>query len=148
MKETLFQICIVLTITMFVFTLCVHYVSGLGIYNDVEIQGGLEPGSEADESVRRATESSDYESGFNVTTMWALVLTGAGAVGILVAWLTHSTAIIGVFIFSAAFWSSYVNTLGILNIGNFVDSNFILIGTTVMIMIFIGAVAGMLSGSG
>ena len=80
--------------------------------------------------------------------MWALVLTGAGAVGILVAWLTHSTAIIGVFIFSAAFWSSYVNTLGILNIGNFVDSNFILIGTTVMIMIFIGAVAGMLSGSG
>lgn len=148
MKQTLFQVCLVLTISMFIFTLCVHYVSGLGIYGDTNIQGGLNPGDDVNETIKRATQSPDRPGGFNITTMWALVLTAAGAAGILVAWLTHSTAIIGVFVFSAAFWAAYINMLGILEIGNFLDPSFVFIGTATMSFVFIGAVAGMLSGSG
>lgn len=148
MKETFFQVCLILTISMFIFTLCVHYVSGLGIYSDTNIQGGVNPGDDANETVQRVTGSPDYPDGFSIDLMWGLVLTGVGAVGIVVAWLTHSTAIIGVFIFSAVFWASYINMMGILNIGNYIDPNFMVIGHTVMVMVFIGAVAGMLSGSG
>ena len=146
--KSFFQICVFITICMFLFTLSVQYVNGLGIYGDISIQSGSALGDAYNETIQNATVSPDYSDGINLTTVWALVLTAAGAAGILVAWITRSTAIIGVFIFSAAFWASYVNTLGILQIGGFVDPNFVLIGTAGMGMVWIGAVAGMLSGSG
>ena len=152
MKETFFQICIMFTIGMFIFSLCVHYVSGLGLYGDTDLSQGLDIGDDANSTIRSATKSNDYLGGIGVDVVFGLVLTGAGIAGIVVAWLTHSTAIIGVFIFSAAFWAAYLNTLGILNIGfgasSFIDPGFVLIGTAGMGMIWIGAIAGMLSGSG
>ena len=146
--RTFFQICTTFTIIMFMFTLAVSWVSGLGIYGDADIDGGISVGNNASDSVKNATISPDYKSGFTLDIMWALVLTGAGITGILVAWLTHSTAIIGVFLFSAAFWASYVNCIGIVNIGGWIDPSFLLIATGGMGLIWIGGVAGMLSGSG
>jgi len=147
LKNSLFQICIIITISLFVFNLCVHYVSGMGVF-PTGATGGFEPGDDSNETLQRSTVGPDYPGGITMTSMWGFVLTAAGAVGLLVAWLTHSTSVLGVFIFSVAFWASYINTIGIINIGNYIPSGFILIGTAAMGLIWIGAVAGMLSGSG
>jgi len=146
--RTFFQICVTFTIIMFMFTLAVNWVAGLGIFGGVGVEGGIEVGDDFNETVNTATQSPDYPTGFTMSTMWALVLTAAGAAGIVVAWLTHSTAIIGVFLFSAAFWASYLNCLNIVNLGGWMDAGFLLIATGGMAMIWIGSVAGMLSGSG
>jgi len=150
MKETFFQICVMITIMMFVFSLAVSYVSGLGIYGDVEVKQGvnIDDDSNANDTVHSVTKSPDYLGGLGVNNIFIIVLTGAGIAGLVIAWLLHSAAILGVFVFSAAFWASYGNMLSIINVGSYVDSSFILIGTSGMAMIWIGAVAGMLTGSG
>lgn len=145
--NTFFQICAYLTIVMFIFTLCVHYVVGLDIF-PVDVTQGLQPGETANESFNKTTVQPDYPMGLDMNTIWALIFTGAGIGGLLIAWFTHSTSVIGVFLFSVVFWASYINTLGILHIGAFIDPNFITIITGGMFFIFTGAIIGMLTGSG
>jgi len=77
--------------------------------------------------------------------MWLAVLFGTGILGLFLAWAMHSAVPIGVWLFSSVFWSSYGNALGVLDI---VPAEFRLIGTAVMLFIWVGAVAGMFSGSG
>jgi len=60
----------------------------------------------------------------------------------------RSPVFAGIFLFGTVFWASYVNTMIVLNLGNFVPTEFLLIGTVAMMFVFSGAVVGMLSGSG
>lgn len=145
--SSFFQICVYLTIIMFIFSLSVSYVSGLGVF-PVSVESGFQSGDNFSGSFENVTKQPEYLGGLSMDLIWGLVLTGSGLAGLFLAWLTRSTAIIGVFIFSIAFWAAYVNTLGILNIGNYIDPNLIGIGTAAMGFIWIGAIAGMLSGSG
>ena len=81
-------------------------------------------------------------------SLWGLV-TGLGvAAGLVIGKLTGSTAPIGIFIFSDAFWTSYNATLHILTIGNYLPDSFILLATVGVTFLFIAAVIGMLTGSG
>jgi len=146
--NTLFQVCIRLTIIMFILTLSIQYVDGMGIYSSTPISEGMVDGDTSDDAYNRATESPENEEGFPMSLMWASVFAGAGSVGLVVSYFTRSPAILGVFVFSGAFWASYINTLSVLNIGNYIDTGFIAIGTAAMFFIWSGAVAGMLSGSG
>lgn len=147
MKDTLFQICVSLTILMFLFTLSVQYVSGLGIFSDEPIIQGVDTKT-GSESYSQATQSPDYENGYPANLMWATIFAGAGGLGLVLSYFTQSPSILGVFVFSASFWASYVNTLNVIRIGSFIDPNFMFIGTAAMFFIWAGAVAGMLSGSG
>jgi len=146
--NSLFQVCVRLTVIMFVLTLCIQYVDGMNIYSDTPVVQGVIEGDGSNETYSKATESPENSGGFPISIMWASVFAGAGSIGLLVSWLTRSPSMLGVFVFSAAFWASYANTLGVLNIGNYVDLGFIAIGTAAMFFIWSGAVAGMLSGSG
>ena len=93
--------------------------------------------------------SPDYETGVVMDNIW-LIIIGTGGIAIFLAWITHSTSIIGVYIFAFVFWASYSNIVSMLYNNNFLGDlwGFVLIGTAGMTFIFIGAVAGMLSGSG
>jgi len=142
LKQTLFQICIIITLSLFIFNLSVHYVSGMGIF-DTGSHSGIVPGDDGNTTFSSVTQDNTGMNG-----IWALVLTGAGLGGLVVAWMTHSTAILGVSIFSVAFWAAYLNTITILGIGNYIPEGFLLIGTAGMGFVWAGAIAGMLSGSG
>ena len=132
---------------MVIFTLSVNFVNALDIFPD-KAQAGIQPGDSSNETMGKFTEQADYPSGFFMDNLWAVVLTATGAIGIVVAWITKSTAIIGVYVFSVIFWASYINALSIINLANYVPLSFIGIGTGGMLFVWIGAVAGMLSGSG
>ena len=130
-----------ITVAMFIFTLCVNFVSASGIF-PVKVESGFD----INESNR--TETLYLISGQNITDLWGwaagLVIVGA----IIVGWLTKSTAILGVYIFSVTFWTSYVTMLGITDIGNYVPPDIIFIGSAGLMFIWVGAIIGMLSGSG
>jgi len=83
--------------------------------------------------------------------MWGIATGGAIAVSVVFAILTHSTNMIGVWLFGTFFWSSYASIIGMLFTFDFLSSGaglilatMITIGMTIM---FVGAVIGMLSGS-
>lgn len=144
--NTFFQLCVYFTICMFVFILCVHYVSGLEVFPTVET--GFQEQVGVNETFQEVTSSPDYASGVNMNLIWGMIFTGAGLGSLLIAWFTHSTSVIGVFLFSIVFWASYINMLMILHIGNWIPLDFIGVVTGGIVFIFVGAIIGMLTGSG
>lgn len=146
--NTLYQTCVYFCICMTIFTVSLSFVNGLGVF-DISMEGGFVPGSSSEETFKDLTNITDEkgeEGGMDF--LWASVLTASGFGGLVIAWITRSTTILGVYVFSAVFWVSYINSMSILNIGGYLPLGFIAIGTTAMLFIWAGAVAGMLSGSG
>lgn len=144
--KTLFQTCVIICITMIVFTLAINFVSGLGVFETYE--SGFDSSGDTDTIFNSTTNLESDDGGSGMDALWAAVLGGAGLGAIVLAWVTRSPVIIGVYIFSAIFWASYINALSVININNWIPAGFLLIGTVAMVFIFGGAVAGMLSGSG
>jgi len=149
--NTFFQVCIFTCIALVIFTLSINFVSALNVFG-VPVQMGFEPGDAANETFEDLTNVT-YETQEGITlsgmdALWMVILGGGIGIGLVVAWLTHSTAILGVFVFSSIFWASYVRSLGVLNVGGYLPGGFILIGTVAFGFVWAGAIAGMLSGSG
>lgn len=151
--NTFFQVCIFTCIALVIFTLSINFVDSLNVFG-VPVQMGFEPEGTANETFEQLTNVT-YETQEGITlsgmdALWMIILGGGVGIGLVVAWLTHSTSILGVFVFSSIFWASYARSLGVLNVGGLLDpiSGFILIGTVAMGFVWAGAVAGMLSGSG
>jgi len=129
------------TIILLIFTLSVNFVSAANFFG-TNVPSGVD--------LNTSSENSTFISltGESTTDLWLLVLVAAGAGGIVVAWLTHSTAILGVYLFSIIFWGSYGTMLGVTKIGNYIPAAFLFIATAALIFVFMGAIIGMLSGSG
>jgi len=144
MKEsnTFFQICVNICLCLVILTLSINFVVELNIF-PVDMGSGLTPSDTTNETMENITGRIG-----GVQNIWLMVYTGAGIGGLVIAWITRSTTVLGVYIFGAVFWISYIRCLSILNLGQYLPVGFIMIGTTAMGFVFIGAIAGMLSGSG
>jgi len=129
------------TIIILIFTLCVNFVSATGFF-PVEVETGIELNETS------GNQTFFTLTGDSTTDLWAIVISGAGAIGLVVAWITRSPAILGVYLFSTVFWISYINMWGITNLGNYIPLAFSSIAHGAMLFLWIGAVAGMLSGGG
>jgi len=152
MKEsnTYFQICVSLTIAIVVFTLAVNFVVGLGVF-PVDIEMGFVSGRTANETFADLTNTTvSVDAGIitGMDALWVMVLTGGGLASLFVAWITRSTTILGVYVLSAVFWTSYIRCNSILNFGQYLPNEFLVMGHVVVFFVFAGAVGGMLSGSG
>ena len=154
MKElsTFYQICVYITITMVLFTLAVNFVSAMNIF-----QTGIDVGKDVSGNSSNIFSSFTDVSSEGYTGMnaiWNLLLGSAIglAAGAFLGLLMHSTVFMGIGLFSGVFWSSYINTIGIINVNNWLMtyplSLFVVLGTVGMMFIFAGAIIGMLSGSG
>lgn len=144
LKNTFFQICIVIVLTLIIFNLAVAWINTLGVFQTT-VDAGITTGSNSNATMSGITDQP-------ITSIWDFVLTGtltgAAAAGLVLTWLTRSTTILGIWIFSVIFWAAYLNTIGILELYNYIPIGFILIGTVGMLFIWAAAIAGMLSGSG
>jgi len=131
---------------MIVFNLVIAFIGGLGAF-DVEGIGGTGIISES-EALGTFTTLADDDEPFAMSDFWTgligLELLGAG----LVAILTRSLTIVGVYIFGAVFWTSYGMSHEILSYGGYIPGDFLAIFGICMMFLFIAAVIGMLTGSG
>jgi len=128
---------------MVVFTLAINFVNSLEVFPIYE--SGFEPGGNSSDTFTNIT-NVEYENDFGF--MAILVLFGGVGAAIVLGALIRSPVYLGIALFAAVFWASYINALGVININNWIPAGFLLIGTVVMIFIFAGAIIGMLSGSG
>ena len=82
------------------------------------------------------------------TDMWFMITTiGAGA-ALAFSWMVHSLTPLGLYLFGVAFWSSYNGTVTLLSMNGWIPGDLILIATVGMAFLFIGAIIGMITGSG
>jgi len=126
---------------MLIFTLCVNFVSTTGFFDS-----SVEVGPDINETSGNQTMLNI--AGYTVDTVWAALFSVALIGGIALAWITHSTAVIGVYFFSVIFWASYVNMWGVVNLGNYVPPEFSTIAHASILFLWVGAIIGMFSGSG
>lgn len=153
--KSLYQSCVTITIAVIVFTLALNFINGLNVFS-TQVQGGFGIEDTAPDQFRYlANISNETESDLGMDDLWIVLLMGAGMGGIVIAWITRSPVIIGVYVFSVVFWASYMNAVGIISSILSVDGDistqmvsFLFIGTVAMFFVFAGAVTGMLSGSG
>ena len=133
-----------ITIAMLIFSLAINFVSASEFF-PVEAETGFD--------INESNSSDIFQilTGRSPSGIWTILI-GASAVAlvgsVVLAFLTHSTAIIGVYIFSIVFWASYMNMMWVVGIGGYVPAGLQLIGTASLIFIWMGAIIGMLSGSG
>lgn len=142
--NTAFQACMYITIVILIFTLAVNFVSASGFF-PVEAEMGFD--------INESNSSGIFEilTGQSPIGIWAMLI-GSSAVALIgsvvLAFITRSTAVIGVYIFSVVFWASYMTMLYGLDLSNYIPVGLQLIATASLIFIWMGAIIGMLSGSG
>ena len=146
--NTFFQTCIYICVGLIVLTMSINFVNAMDIF-DFGMEAGFSSGTDFEDLTDvnyTGDDTNDPDAGMK--GLWLIMLTGAGIGGLTVAWITKSPVILGVFIFSAVFWASYINAAAVLHFGGFIPVGFLAIGTAIMGFFWAGAIAGMLSGSG
>lgn len=156
MRETFFQLCVIFSFLLIIFTLSINFINAIGVFGDTSVETGIDT-EVAD------VDADEYETSDNIFSkithlsggseyIWTTIMGVAGIISIGVAILMHSAVPVGIWIFSSVFWTSYVHTLGVVNVNNIFStspmSGFLAIITVGMIVIYMGALAGMFSGSG
>ena len=138
--NSLFRTCIYICILVIIFTLVINFVEGMGAF-PMETSMGTEV--DEDNALQSITGLSGGMEG-----IW-LIATGIGAgVAVLLSWVSHSLTPIGVYLFSEVFWTSWVRMHSVFSSGGYIPSDLFVIFYVVVIFLFIGAVIGMITGSG
>jgi len=140
---SLFQACFYFCLAVAIATLFINIVQGLNVFGNPDIgQGVVIGGNESNVF----TSLTGLTGGFEY--VWGLAV-GLGLAGsAILAWATHSTIPIGVYLFGTLFWTSYSRLISVISIGDYIPADFLLGITVAMMFLFAGAVIGMLSGGG
>lgn len=149
--NTFSALCIAACVFMIFVGFSFGFVDAMGVF-PVEQASPFDATDDSLEIVENLSQNiTGTEGRMSWSTMWGIV-TGAmliGAIGISL--ITHTTNLIGVYIFGTFFWSSWINVVGILDTFDFLASaaglvllTMITVGMSIM---FIGAIVGMLSGA-
>lgn len=139
--STLYQNCFYFCVVIIIATLSINFVSGLMVFSGAPIVMGVDVG---DNSTNAFTMLTGLSGGMEY--MWGLAVGTGLAITSFIAWSTHSTAPIAVWLFSTVFWTSYLRAISIT--GGFIPGDFLLIGTVGLSCMFVGAVIGIFGGSG
>jgi len=139
--NTFFQTCIYLCITIIVFCTALAFVNALDIYTDVEA------GPFIDDTPDNVFSSiSGFDGGMEF--VWLSLVTAGGLGALVVAKMTQSTNMIGVWLFSSVFWTSYNNAISVIDVNSWIPGDFLLMFTVAFLFLWVGAVIGILTGSG
>lgn len=141
--SSFYQKSVYFTIIMFIFILAFNFIQALSIFGAVPI--GPTIGSDPQEYTNNTFGS--IVSFQNIWTAGSSIALGGS---IVTAILTGSMIAVGVYLFSVTFWTGFTSMYLIFS-SLFVGSTmtmFLGIGFAIMLIIFIAAVIGMLSGSG
>lgn len=141
----LLKTCLYICMLLIIFTLVVNFIDSTSAF-DTKIDSGVESQTTDSGVLEVFTNSPDQ----TVNNIWLVAVGGSliGAVGL--AYLTHSIVPVGIHLFSTVFWTSYLRAWNVMSAGSFTDdiSGLMLVFTAAIMFLFIGAIVGMLTGSG
>ena len=141
--SSFYQKSVYFTIIMFIFILIFNFIQALSIF-------GVAPIGPVIGNDPQQYTNSTFGSIVSFQNIWSV---GAGVAisgAVLTAILTGSMIAVGVYLFSVTFWTGFASMYLIFS-SLFIGSTmtmFLGVGFAIMLVIFIAAVIGMLSGSG
>jgi len=138
--NTFFRIALFICLFLVIVNLGWSFIRATGAFGDVA-EAGI-TGSDSNDVFYAFTGFSGGMAGIFAVGV-SLGAIGAG----LASWATKSVVPMGVYLFSVIFWSSYNSSLNIMAVSQIPGSMTILITVGIM-FVFVGAVIGMLTGSG
>jgi len=141
--KSFFQIAIIITFIMFIFSLVASFVSSLGVfpYNADDL------GQSIDEDTDFLVRFTDLGSPtINAIFLGVTGLTFLGAVALAV--LTRSVVPIGLHLFGLVFWHSWTKTSMVLSYGGYIPPELLVIFTVGVMFVFIASIVGILTGGG
>ena len=139
---SIFQACFYFCLAIAIATLFINVVQGLNVFSNPNIETGVNLGSNASNAftaITGLTGGLEYFWGLSVGV--GLAITG------IIAYATHSTIPIGIYLFGTLFWTSYTRLISIIG-GYNIPGDFIMGITVALMILFAGAVVGLLSGGG
>ena len=139
---TFYQTAIYLCLALMIFSLAAAVVDATDAF-DTDSSIGTDVNSTSN-----ALESLTGLSDPNMNAIWAAATALSGIGAIALAWITHSVTPVGIWIFGEVFWTSLIRTLNILAMGSYLSIEFIIMVQVIVIVLFIAAIIGMLTGSG
>ena len=139
--STFFQTCIYLCILIIILTFSISFINGLKLFTSSE--SGISTEKESNNVLELV---SGFEGGFEY--IWLTLLTATGLGALVVAKITQSTNMIGVWLFSGIFWTSYNKCISVVSVNNWIPAEFLLIFTVAILFLWVAAITGMLTGSG
>jgi len=140
--NTFFRIAIFLCLALLVFTLAINFVNWTEAF-PIDVDSGIS-GVHGNDTLSKLTSLSDP----NMNFLWAICTTVTGAAAIGISVLTRSIVPVGVYVFGAVFWTSWIRMWSITQIGSLLPVELTSIFFIAAIFLFIAAVVGMLTGSG
>ena len=142
--NTFFRTCVYICIGIIIFTLCINVANGLmEDFYPMTLEGGSS-GINQSNALSKVTGLDNP----NMNNLWLLAIGVGLAIGGIWSYLARSVTPIGVVLFSEVFWTSWIRMQNILSMGDWLNGDIILVFTVVVMMLFIAAVIGMLTGSG
>jgi len=138
---TFYRTAVWICIAIIVFTLAINVVNSMEAF-PTDYEGGT-TGITSENALEQI---SGLEGGME--GIWALGV-GLGAIGVVaLVFVSKQISPIGIYIFSTVFWTSWLRMFAVLNIGEYIPAELLLLFTVGVLFIFIAAVIGMLTGSG
>jgi hypothetical protein len=135
-----FKIAVYFCLIMIIFTLCVNFVSALNIFpttpSGVDVTG-TDPAD-------IFTQISGFSGGMQY--LWLTLLSATGILTLAIAKVVGSTNIIGVYLFSAVFWTSFNRCMTVIHIGNWIPLDFLAIFIVAITFIWVAAIISMFTG--
>jgi len=122
---------------MIIFTLCFNFISALNI-----LQTSTTTNIDLTTSANNIfSQISGFSGG--IEYVWVSILTIAGISSFILAKILNSVSIIGVYLLSAVFWTSFNRCLAFININNFIPSELLTIIIVPLLFIWVAAIIGM-----
>jgi len=142
--KTMFQLCFYFCIVLILFNLGWGFVRGIeGVWSEEGTDQNVIESDTEEGIINEITGLSVSD-----LSIWGM-LTGVGLIAAgAFSWMVQSLSPIGIYIFSVGFWASYNGTATIIGMHGWLPGDFILLITVGMFFLFLGAVIGMISGSG
>lgn len=142
MSNTYYQISVQIVFLMLIFSLLASFIAGFGGFPFTE-ELGISLNSDSS-FLTKLTGLED--ANMNAIFIGVTGLTFLGAVGLAVA--TRSVTPIGLHLYSLVFWTSWTKLSVILSYGGYIPNGFLIIFTVGVMVVFIAAIVGMLTGAG
>lgn len=138
--SSFFRIAVYFCLMMIIFTLAINFVSALNIFSNVDSGVGVDLSSSHADIFEKL---SGFTGG--IQYLWVILLTAGGVATIIIAKIVGSTNIIGVYVFSSIFWTSFNRCLTVVNIGSFVPPTFITIFVVAIFFVWVASLISMLT---
>lgn len=137
--DNLFQLCFFYCLFLSLFMIAISIVNDLNLFTPVA--SGVSIAGKTPDNI--FAEITGFHGGMEY--VWTALLSATGFIVLIVVKITQSTALIGIYLLSIIFWTSFTKFYSVVNINNWIPSNIITLFVVGSMFIWVGAIIGMLT---